>query len=447
MFGRFKEALGCEPPASIRLNKAKCCGLQAVGEQVPWCAEGVYLDKRPEFTFDPLLHAGCYYVQEAASMFVGHVVRQHIHTPAQVLDLCAAPGGKSTAIMAALPEGSMLVSNEPVRARANILAENICKWGCPGVIVTNNYPKDYARSGLMFDAILCDVPCSGEGMFRKDADAIGQWSIRNVENCQTLQREIVEQAWQCLKPGGLLVYSTCTFNAKENEDNVAWIVETLEAEPLSADIEDCWNISGSPVNGFPWPVYRFMPGTTRSEGLFMAVMRKPADATPGRPPKKVKPGKAEQLPAGLCRGWIANHNEFDFTARSGYILAIPRSMAKLYSAAAATLKVVHAGVCVGQIKGKDIVPEQSLALSAALNRKAFANIELPYPDAIAYLRKDSVTLPAGAPHGFVLATFRGMPIGFLKNIGNRANNLYPAEWKIKSTHIPDKTVCVVTPNI
>ena len=238
-------------------------------QQVPWCPEGYYLSGRPQFTFDPLFHAGCYYVQEAASMFITHVINwwkvesgkwkentpsaesaleSNLLTPStfhfppiSALDLCAAPGGKSTAMRTVLPEGSILVSNEPIPTRAQILLENITKWGWPDCIVTNNYPRDFRKAKMKFDLILCDVPCSGEGMFRKDPATIGEWSLQSVEKCWRLQREIIADAWECLNPGGLLIYSTCTFNIKENEENVRWIIDTYDAEALTIPTDPSWN--------------------------------------------------------------------------------------------------------------------------------------------------------------------------------------------------------------
>ena len=191
-FNRFLGAFDKEAPVSIRVNPATLS--LANGERVPWCAEGYYLEDRPQFTFDPLLHAGCYYVQEASSMFVTHILRQSGDCPQNALDACAAPGGKSTALRCVLPEDCVLVSNEPMGNRAQILLENITKWGAPNCIVTNNYPRDFRKAKLKFDLILCDVPCSGEGMFRKDPNAISEWSVQNVEKCWQLQREIVTPA-------------------------------------------------------------------------------------------------------------------------------------------------------------------------------------------------------------------------------------------------------------
>ena len=249
LYSRLKSGLESDiTPTSIRLNPFKAAELDVTEELqdaiVPWCGStGRYLKERPNFTFDPLLHAGVYYVQEAASMFVDLAVRTLIKQPVTMLDICAAPGGKSTALRAALPEGSLLFSNEPMRPRAQILSENLQKFGHEDIIVTNNYPRDYRKSRLMFDAILADVPCSGEGMFRKDDGARQEWSLQNVDNCWHLQREIVSDIWHCLRPGGLLIYSTCTFNAHEDEENVEWIANELGAEFEELPIDDSWNIT------------------------------------------------------------------------------------------------------------------------------------------------------------------------------------------------------------
>ena len=228
-FNSYMEAFNEEAPTSIRLNTGAMNTGARPQHQVPWCKEGFYLEGRPQFTFDPLFHAGCYYVQEAASMFVTHVLRQFIHEPVAMLDLCAAPGGKSTAARSVLPGESVLVSNEPIPTRAQILLENITKWGWSDCIVTNNYPRDFRQAKTKFDVILCDVPCSGEGMFRKDPATIGEWSLQNVEKCWRLQREIVADAWECLNPDGILIYSTCTFNTKGDSHKTGMAYHGLTA--------------------------------------------------------------------------------------------------------------------------------------------------------------------------------------------------------------------------
>lgn len=459
LFEQFLRGMESDVPASIRLNPLKRdCGDAKQNADcriappnftpVPWCAEGYYLSERPPFTFDPLLHTGCYYVQEASSMFVSAALKQMIDSshPTVMLDMCAAPGGKSTAAISALPQESILVSNEPIRQRAQILTENMHKWGYANTIVTNNYPQDYAESGIIFDVILCDVPCSGEGMFRKDEGAIAEWSTQNVEKCRLLQREIVSNAWECLAPGGMLIYSTCTFNTKEDEENVAWICSEYHASLVKIETKEEWNITGSLLDGFDGPVYRFIPGKTCGEGIFMAVLRKSEDATIQRPKKKGKRKDSRQNKGNKGAkaknaeyiSWLSDSNTFGIVENGDNINAIPVCMMDLYESISRSMKVLKAGITIGQIKGKDVIPSQSLALSPALSADAFPKVNLTYQQAIAYLQKNPVALPDDTPKGYVLMTYKNVPLGFVKNIGNRANNLYPLEWKIKSTHVPDE---------
>jgi len=389
-FERYLQSFDEEAPVSIRLNPLKAKDMKpAEGELVPWCRNAYYLKQRPNFTMDPLLHAGCYYVQEAASMFLDEVLLQMHnayvnHQPSAIrplvaLDLCAAPGGKSTLLRAGLPKDCVLYSNEPIRNRASILAENVQKWGHPNHIVSNNYPRDYRASKFGCDIILCDVPCSGEGMFRKDPATIREWSPQNVEKCWQLQRQIVDDAWHCLNPGGLLIYSTCTFNTKENEENIRYFLEQYDdIKVLPIETRPEWHITGSLLEGFTEPVYRFIPGISRGEGLFMCVLQKDAHAEPPR--RKQKEGGTSQLNI-IAR----NTNE-----SSPY----PRA-------------------------------------------------ELTYQQAIAYLRHEALILPEDTPRGLVEVCFMGHPLGQVKNIGTRANNLYPKEWKIKTTYIPSDYTPVI----
>ncbi len=479
-----------EAPTSIRLNPFKQKDGEDAGLPIPWCpSTGRYLDTRPNFTFDPWLHAGKYYVQEASSMFVDLAIRRLIHTPVLMLDLCAAPGGKSTALRAALPEGSLLMSNEPMHTRSQILSENIQKFGHPDVIVTNNYPCDYKKTQLLFDIILCDVPCSGEGMFRKDDGAIAEWSMQNVDNCWHLQREIVSDIWNNLVPGGILIYSTCTFNAHEDEENIAWICEELGATPVSlGNIDETWKITGN-LTGSDIPVYRFLPGKSKGEGIFLAVLRKDGEAKEGslatcatKGNKKKNKNKGEkqsrgnkaggnerkQLSIEIPTNWLSHpssekggekeeeakdsgmekakeatqDSDCTYQTANDAVFAIPSKWHSIYEEACSHLKVIHAGIKMGTVKGKDLIPATSLALSILLNKDAFPQVELSYEDAIRFLRKESVNLPEGTPKGYVLVTFKQMPLGWEKNIGNRANNLYPQEWKIKSTHIPEEPIIV-----
>ena len=391
-FERYLQSFEEDTPVSIRLNPLKMADgrwKMEDAETVPWCRDGYYLKQRPNFTFDPLFHAGCYYVQEAASMFLDEVLRQlAVSNWPLALDLCAAPGGKSTLLRAALPEDCVLYSNEPIRNRASILLENVEKWGYKNHIVTNAYPKDYRKAKMKFDLILCDVPCSGEGMFRKDEATIREWSPQNVEKCWQLQREIVSDAWQCLNDGGVLIYSTCTFNTKENEENIRWMLSEFDdAEVVPIDTKPEWNITGSLLEGFTEPVYRFIPGITRSEGLFMCVIRK-GKASPER----------------------VNHSH----------------------------------------PGNKTFPrwEQNIPTLGINNQpEAQSSVSLTYQQAIAYLRGEALVLPADAPRGIVEVCFMGKPLGQMKNIGSRANNLYPKPWRIKTTHYPDEYVPVLANNL
>lgn len=444
----LSKELDSDPPVSIRINPTKgydvVCSDAICDGNVPWCSSGHYLKVRPAFTFDPLLHAGLYYVQEASSMFLETVLRQYVLARAvRMLDLCAAPGGKSTVARAMLPSGSLLVSNEPIRSRAQILSENMMKFGHQDIIVTNNYPQDFKNSGLMFDVILADVPCSGEGMFRKDVAARSEWSLQNVEKCWQLQRDIVTDAWDCLANGGIMVYSTCTFNVKEDEKNVRYIAEELGAEVLPVGIDERWGIKGSLLSDFDVPVYRFLPGFTRGEGLFMAVLRKRQNdeyqecSHEAKKKKKERNNKEKDKGLSPDKDWLKHPDDFEIVRSGDSFTAIPKAWKDFYDRVSNRLKVLTAGIELGEIKGKDIIPAHSLVLAKEFNNEVFPQVELSYGDAISYLRKESVMLPAETPRGYVVVTFKGVPLGFVKNIGNRANNLYPTEWKIKSSHVPE----------
>ncbi len=445
LWNQYVEALEQPPLTSIRVNRSKlqngqCCA-ESIGS-VPWCKEGFYLNSRPNFTFDPLLHAGAYYVQEASSMFLCHVLRQLVDKPVVMLDMCAAPGGKSTAARSVLPEGSLLISNEPMRQRCQVLAENMQKWGHPDVVVTQNYPADYRQSGLLFDVILCDVPCSGEGMFRKEDEALAQWSPALVRQCSELQRQIVADAWACLKPGGILIYSTCTLNTLENEENVQHFEQELGAEVLPIVVQAGWNITGSLLKGWEKPVCRFIPGRTKGEGLFMAAMRKSGEAEVSSKPEKKRKNANTSFTTRKRRVYDSEmtclRSVNNMLAEMGNIrYAIQGQWEEICRQVAATLHPMLIGVTTAEQKGRDWVPCQSLALSSDLRRESFPQVELSYQQAISYLRKESFALPEGTPRGFVLVTFQQLPLGFMKNIGNRANNLYPQEWRIRSTYLPD----------
>ncbi|WP_455587744.1 methyltransferase RsmF C-terminal domain-like protein [Bacteroides sp.] len=490
-FEKLSSALNEEPPVSIRLNELKVesgklkvsCAVMLHSNfqlstfnfqlnQVPWFKGGGYLDRRLTFTFDPLFHAGYYYVQEASSMFVGQVLSQYVsEKPVVMLDLCAAPGGKSTHARSLLPEGSLLVANEVIRNRSQILAENLTKWGHPGVVVTNNDPADFSPLGSFFDVILTDVPCSGEGMFRKDPKAVEEWSPENVEICWQRQRRIIADIWTCLKPGGILIYSTCTYNTKEDEENVQWICDEFGAEVLPLDVPAEWNITGNLLVGADFPVYRFLPHKTKGEGFFLAVLRKPERGE--RQEEESRPtdrgtfacetgfGKASRKKNSAARGkvtpaqiakeqmiqvkkWLITPEEYELSVSGTSIIAFPQERVDELAALQQSLRIVQAGIVLGEVKGKDLIPGHGLAMSRLLQKNAFPTEEIAYEQAIAYLRKEAISLPETAPRGYVLLTYQSVPLGFVKNIGNRANNLYPQEWRIRSGYLPEEVITLVT---
>ena len=357
-----------EPEVSIRLNprKGKTLSIENLDvEACPWCPDAYYLHQRPAFTFDPLLHAGAYYVQEASSMYVSQLLRHHfpVSGPSAALDLCAAPGGKSTLLASLLPPGSILVSNEPMPKRAQVLAENMQKWTRTAEgeypvrsVVTQNYPTDFVEFTDSFDLLLTDVPCSGEGMFRKDEVAVQDWSLQNVDLCWRRQREILQGIWHVLKPGGLLIYSTCTFNHFEDEDNVRWICENL--------------------GGMLLEERHFLPGRDRGEGFYCAAIQS-------------VPRDEEQLPS----------------------LGVSSDELKSLEAKLRTLHVLP----------------QAFSVEPDMPR-----IELTYSQALSYLRREVVRVPA--PRGMVLLCYKGYVLGPGKCVGNRINNLYPEQWRIRTTY-------------
>lgn len=442
-YSKLESALQQESPVSIRMNETKKIS-HSEENAVPWCTTGFYLDKRLTFTFDPLFHAGCYYVQEASSMFVEQVVRKYIKEPAVALDLCAAPGGKSTHLRSLLPEGSFLVANEVIRNRSQILAENIVKWGHSDVAVLNNDPADFISLGSYFDLIVTDVPCSGEGMFRKDPGAIEEWSPENVTICYQRQRRILADIWQTLKPGGILIYSTCTYNTQEDEENIEWIKSELGAESLTVEVPQEWGIEGNLIST-DTPVYRFMPHRTKGEGFFLAALRKEGifeeDYRKPKSSKKNKKEKPLEVPS-QAKQWLLNSDEFEFERREDTVIAYRKSHADNIERLRQSMRIVHLGVTIGEVKGKDLIPNQSLAMSNQLKTNAFSLYELSYEQAVAYLRKEAIVLEETAPKGYVLLQYKSTPLGFVKNIGNRANNLYPQEWRIRSGYLPEEIRCI-----
>ena len=424
-YDKLEAALQADVPVSIRINRNK--GTKAPSTpQVGWSETGYYLPERLSFTFDPLFHAGAYYVQEASSMFLEQAIRNFVSEPVKCLDLCAAPGGKSTHLLNLLPEGSLLVSNEVIRTRSNILAENITKWGNPNNIVTNNDPEDIGRLTHLFDVIVTDVPCSGEGMFRKDTDSTGEWSVANVNLCAARQRRIIHDIWNALKPGGLLIYSTCTYNPGENEEILNWMLTTFDASSIAIR-HNFPAITPSPA---PLHGYHFYPHKTNGEGLFMGVIQK-NDGTPFimKKEKRATPSPAVKLPADILPLLP------DMTPYTPYIAGetlgiLPKQHAEFIQYLSTKAGVIYKGCEIGEcVKGKT-KPAHSLALYHKLQQKYVTRQEVDLPTALQFLRKEDIRFDA--PKGeWILITYKGIGLGWVKEVGNRVNNYYPKEWRIR----------------
>lgn len=431
--GALCRALTGEPSVSVRLNAAK--GLAAPsGRPIGWSSGGYWLDARPSFTLDPDFHAGRYYVQEASSQFVGHIVAACGGIGGgRVLDLCAAPGGKTTLYSTLAGRGGLVVANEIVRNRAAVLADNVRKWGVGNVVVTVNDPSQVARLEGWFDAVAVDAPCSGEGMFRKDPDARGEWSEGNVKQCAARQDEILREAWRALKPGGTLVYSTCTFNRDEDEGALermaAWAGDEI-AESEETAVEDAWGIACGRVGAFR--TFRFYPHRTCGEGFFAAVARKSFDAGGRvRAPKARRTvfAAVDRKTAGELARWVRNPGGMRFAAVADTCYAWYAAQADAVRTLSEALPVIYSGVALGQVFKGVLKPDPALAFFDGMNRGALPAAELDDEETLRFLRRQDIAA-GGLAEGMNLVCSRGRALGFAKRIGARVNNLYPNSLRI-----------------
>jgi len=425
-----------EPSISVRANPAKIDVVKlrdyfASKADIPveWCPYGFYLNEKPSFTLDPLFHAGAYYVQEASSMYVASLLKPYVQiresrpcdrvsvpqscdrvsvprpcdgTPLRVLDLCAAPGGKSTGLLSVIGRDALLVSNEVISSRATVLADNIVRWGAPNVCVTNCDPARFSSMESYFDVAVIDAPCSGEGMFRKDESAVKQWSPDNVNLCVSRQRRIVSDVWRAIRPGGYVVYSTCTFNRFEDEDNTRWICAALGARLIEER--------------------HFLPGEDRGEGFYCALLQKDGDS----PCRSVK-GKMVPVTSPAQR-YITEG--YTLVQKGELLKAWPYSLVKDMAYVESSLKCIRSGVAVASVKGKDVVPEADLALSTIFRLDSLPEVPLSKSDALKYLAREPLSF-SDYPKGYLYVTYEGLPLGFVKNLGNRTNTLHPISRRIR----------------
>lgn len=420
------QAIDSEPIVSVRKNSAKNTqSLFANCEPVPWCNTGYYLNERPKFVFEPKFHAGAYYVQEASSMFLQHIVNNAgVNTSGLWLDLCAAPGGKSTLLASALGTEGVLIANEMVPKRASILKENVLKWGVSQVMVSNNAPEAFTSLADTFDFILVDAPCSGEGMFRKDPVAITEWSEENVAACSVRQKNIIDAVWPALKPGGIMVYSTCTYNTAENEEILEYLATEFDACGIPVSVDPTWNIEVCNVKNVTG--FRFKQHKVLGEGLFMAVLQKPGENAFCED-KSIAPRNA--LKGGEWENFFTNPQSYWFFEHKGKINNINKHCFSVYEALKSPLNIILSFREAAILKGQVVIPSEFLPFAVDFNREAFPCIEIDEPTAIKIQQKGTPVIEG--PTGWVCLLFDGIPVAMVKNIGSRINNHFPAEWRIR----------------
>lgn len=426
------------PPVSIRINEGKWGKVKSdflLNDPIPWCKTGFYLPERPVFTLDPLLHAGAYYVQEASSMFLEQALARVNSKNKEIkvaLDLCAAPGGKSTHLLGLLPPHVVLVSNEVIQGRNSILQENITKWGKANTIVTQNDPSDFGKLGAIFDLIVVDAPCSGSGLFRRDNAAIKEWSPQAVALCSQRQQRILADALPCLKPGGYLLYATCSYSSEENEAIIDWLSTNFDMHGVNLYLPDeqAGIVSSvSPAAGIS--CYRFFPDKVRGEGFFMALMQKGGESDPFFLPQSNKKQATRVMMPPILSPWIIPKENPVFFQHKEFVFLMSETVYRLFNLLRSQLNIRKAGVKMAEEAHGKFNPAHDFLLSEYFNRDHFMEVPLDVSEAISFLRKDDFTLPLNVAKGWLYVSCNGLPLGWLKNLGNRNNNYYPKEWRIR----------------
>lgn len=433
-FDHFLHSLNQAAPTSIRINPYKTASSHLeIDSSVAWASNAYYLNSRPSFTFDPYFHAGHYYVQEASSMFIEHALHNSVNLKEdlKVLDLCAAPGGKSTHLLSLISKNSLLISNEVIATRASILVENISKWGRANCIVTNNEPEHFKAFQNCFDVVLIDAPCSGEGMFRKDPDAIQEWNLNNVNICSSRQIRILNEAADLVKEGGVLIYSTCTFNLKEDVDPITQLFETGEWESIRIPIAQFEGIvervetKDQAIYG-----YHFYPHKIRGEGFFLSALRKISTEHSNWPKVKKDNNFLNKKDKEVIKNYM-DTSQYNCITHDQSVLCFPSSLEKeMLGILNTSLRIKKFGINMGQLIREELIPEHTYALSEFAS-DYFDNVDLSYEEAISYLQKNNFNLNTSAK-GWKIMRYEKANLGFAKLMGNRMNNHYPKEWRIRS---------------
>lgn len=458
---RFEAAMSEETPTCVRFNPSKIphtpskLPLAAFSEselvRIPWAEMGFWLEKRPVFTLDPLFHAGAYYVQDASSMFVGAAFREvlqqaNIRRKAsqralRVLDLCAAPGGKTTDLAASLRQAFgdnfLLVANEVVSQRAGVLKDNVCVWGDPNVVVSSSLPTYFSGLKHFFDIILVDAPCSGEGMFRKEAQALSQWTSKEVQACATRQKSILEDIYPALAEDGYLLYSTCTYNRLENEEIVEEFRSHHGLERVDLREKMCDVVRESEAQGehLFWQegMVRFIPGLVRGEGQFCALLQTPASSEGPAAPASSE--SLFEIPTSCLK---CATEKVEIWTQDEMKFALPAHLAPEVHTLRKHIKLIGAGVKLGEQKGKNWLPAEDFALNLLYHApceslqayRDFEIVDIDTQTALHYLHGDSFSLPH-ASQGTVALRYQTLLLGFVKNLGARCNNSRPKSRRIK----------------
>lgn len=398
--------------------------------RVPWSKYGYYLPSRPSFTFNPFFHGGAYYVQEASSMFLEHVMRHvcDLSASLKVLDLCAAPGGKSTLLQSLLSADSVLVSNEVIKSRAALLADNISKWGAANVIVTNNDPRDFAKLQGYFDVMVVDAPCSGSGLFRREPEAVEEWSPENVILCSQRQQRILADVWNALKENGIMIYATCSYSKEEDEEIMEWIQQNFSVENIAIPVDDSWHIVKTKAGPQAAEGYRFYPDKVKGEGFFITCFRKTAGDIYTAKRQRDTLSAVAKKDVGKVAQWVKNMDNLFLMDHQGEVLIFPENMAPVVSLLQQHLYLRKAGIKAGQLAAKELIPDHQLAMSTMLS-ETIPQIGLTREQALRYLRKEDPEVST-AVKGWALMMYEGMALGWAKILPNRINNYYPKELRI-----------------
>jgi len=422
-YAAFEAALKQAPPTAIRLQPLKVTtSLPAM----PWCPSGHYLPQRPSFTLDPRFHAGAYYVQDPSCMVLEALLTHLGLQPQRILDACAAPGGKTTHLASLYPQ-SLIVANDVIQSRAQILAENVSKWGSSNIIVSQQDPNKLSHLHDFFDLILVDAPCSGEGLFRKDPKAWQEWSLKQVKLCSRRQTRILTDLWPALAPGGVLVYATCTYNLSENQGQLGHLL-TLGAEKLSWELPETWGLKQWDFQGHH--CLQCLPHLFEGEGFFLSAVRKP-DSALKKPYKLAKttdllsPKQTVPFSKWLAGDWL-------FQARQDQIWAWPQAWEAELAYLHKQLHILQAPVVLAQQKGKIFQPSPELANNTALNAQLWPQVQLSAEQALSYLQGEAL-YDLEAEHGLNLVCTPGLNLnlGWIKQAPGRANNLYPRSRRIR----------------